>query len=72
VGALEHTAVVADTSFSVPAGTLALAPGSSGWRAGGRDVRWLELFLRGGSAADSFGRPTVGQSIAIEGVPAPS
>lgn len=68
IGGRERAATVSGGSFAVPEGTLALAPGSSGWplAAGGR-VRFLELFLRGGSAADAFGSPAVGERVEIEG-----
>jgi hypothetical protein len=46
---------------------VALAPGSSGWRgAGGEEVRWLEVFLRGGSAWEAFGRPGIGDRVEVE------
>src|SRR5690606_37454512 len=43
-------------SVGVAEGELAVAPGSSGYQlAGGEEaVRWVELFLRGGSAARSL------------------
>jgi hypothetical protein len=49
----EHEATVSDGAFAVPHGELAFAPGSSGWliRHGG-EVRWIEIFLRGGNAWD--------------------
>jgi S-adenosylmethionine hydrolase len=56
--------LVADGSFSVPQGELCLAPGSSGWTGrSGERVRWLELFLRGGSAYEAFGRPELGERL---------
>ncbi len=60
------TAIASDGSFSVSEGELALAPGSSGWptRDGG-ERRFLELFLRGGSAAARFGHPVPGTRIAV-------
>lgn len=66
VGDAFTTAIVSDGSFAVPEGELALAPGSSGWplRDGG-DRRFLELFLRGGSAAARFGHPTPGASVTV-------
>ncbi len=67
VGTREHSAVLVRGSFSVPAGALALAQGSSGWRANGHEVRWLELFLRGGSAAELFGHPSIGQGVEVGG-----
>jgi len=66
VGEAEQVAFVSGGTFSVPAGTLAFAPGSSGWtRVGGGEVRFMELFLRGGSAADAFGRPAVGARVEV-------
>ena len=62
----EHEATVSDGVFAVRHGELAFAPGSSGWpmRQGG-DVRWVEIFLRGGSAWDLFERPTIGSAISL-------
>lgn len=60
------SAVVSDGSFSVPQGTLTLAPGSSGWIQDGQRVRWMELFLRGGSAYEAFGRPHIGDKVILE------
>ena len=66
VGRASTTAVVSDGSFSVAEGELALAPGSSGWplREGG-ERRFLELFLRGGSAAARLGHPTPGTPVVV-------
>jgi len=66
VGEASTTAIVSDGSFSVAEGELALAPGSSGWplRAGG-ERRFLELFLRGGSAAARLGHPAPGAPIVV-------
>ena len=62
-----HEATVSDGAFAVPHGDLAFAPGSSGWRLrNGVDVRWVEVFLRGGNAWDLFGRPAVGSAVSIE------
>jgi S-adenosylmethionine hydrolase len=61
VGGAQGEAVLSDGSFEVAEGELALAPGSSGW--GG--VAWMELFLRGGSAWDAFGRPAPGAAVAV-------
>jgi hypothetical protein len=33
--------------------------------AGGEEVCWMELFLRGGSAWEAFGRPPVGKRVEI-------
>ncbi len=66
IGDAELEAVASDGSFAVESGRLAFAPGSSGWaRAGGAETRWMELFLRGGNAWESFGRPPVGARISV-------
>ncbi|MBD2256511.1 SAM-dependent chlorinase/fluorinase [Pseudanabaena sp. FACHB-2040] len=66
IGDIVSDAVYSDGSFKVPEGTLAFAPGSSGWPAadGGEPLRWMELFLRGGSAWERFNRPRVNQRVA--------
>jgi hypothetical protein len=70
IGARELSASVSDGSFEVEEGALALAPGSSGWTgADGEETRFMELFLRGGSAWESFGRPDVGARVRIEAGP---
>jgi S-adenosyl-l-methionine hydroxide adenosyltransferase len=57
-------AFVSDGSFAVEPGAMAFAPGSSGWKTrDGKERRWLELFLRGGSAAEKFGQPKSGDLI---------
>jgi S-adenosylmethionine hydrolase len=59
-------ATVAGASFAVETGKMALAPGSSGWPdGGGGEVRWMELFLRGGSAWEAFGRPPIGARVDV-------
>ncbi|MBD2104046.1 S-adenosyl-l-methionine hydroxide adenosyltransferase family protein [Leptolyngbya sp. FACHB-261] len=65
VGDAVSDAVYSDGSFKVPEGTLAFAPGSSGWSAPGEaePQRWMELFLRGGSAWERFGKPRLNQKI---------
>ncbi len=63
VGDVVSDAVYSDGSFKVPEGTLAFSPGSSGWSTKGQQVRWMELFLRGGSAWERFGRPRVNQVV---------
>lgn len=65
VGDIVSDAIYSDGSFRVPEGTLAFAPGSSGWTVPGKDtsVRWMELFLRGGNAWRRFGKPMVNQTI---------
>jgi hypothetical protein len=66
VGGGVTTAIVSDGTFAVAEGELSLAPGSSGWPLGaGGERRFLELFLRGGSAADRLGRPVPGTPIAV-------
>ncbi len=65
VGDVVSDAIYSDGSFRVPEGTLAFAPGSSGWPAAhsGEPLRWMELFLRGGSAWERFGRPRINQTV---------
>ncbi|MFN3649595.1 MAG: S-adenosyl-l-methionine hydroxide adenosyltransferase family protein [Armatimonadota bacterium] len=64
IGEVEREAKISHGSFEVRPGELAFAPGSSGWpRADGSRVCWMELFLRGGSAWEAFGRPPVGAEI---------
>ena len=66
IGGVEQEAAASDGSFAVEQGEMAFAPGSSGWETGGGGrVRWMEIFLRGGSAWESFGRPAVGGVIEI-------
>lgn len=66
IGDTELKAVASHGSFAVEDGQLALAPGSSGWtNAQGAETRWMELFLRSGSAWESFARPKVGDRIHI-------
>jgi S-adenosylmethionine hydrolase len=53
-------------NFDVRHGELGLTPGSSGWRgADGRTFRFLEVFLRGGSAWELFGRPPIGEEVEV-------
>jgi hypothetical protein len=61
IGGVEREASASDGSFEVGEGELAFAPGSSGWG----ETRWMELFLRGGSAWEAFGQPAVGADIAV-------
>jgi S-adenosylmethionine hydrolase len=65
IGDVVSDAIYSDGSFKVPEGTLAFSPGSSGWVTpeGGEAVRWMELFLRGGSAWERFGKPRVNQLV---------
>ncbi len=55
-----HTAYYVDGSFGVNEGELAFAEGSSGF-----DGFFMELFLRGGSAADRFDYPVPGDKVEI-------
>jgi len=71
IGEAEHDALASDGTFAVPSGQMSFAPGSSGWPTGGEDgtseVRFMELFLRGGNAWEAFGRPPIGARIRIAG-----
>jgi S-adenosylmethionine hydrolase len=60
-----HTALVSDGSFAVPQGTLTFSSGSSGWQTSSGSVRWTELFLRGGSAAQMFDFPRNAETIVL-------
>lgn len=60
-------AMVSDGVFTVPAGTVSFAPGSSGWPRGdgtGDRVSY-ELFARGGNAAELFGFPPSGTPVQV-------
>ncbi len=64
MGDVVSDAVYSDGSFRVPEGTLAFAPGSSGWqKKDGQKVTWMELFLRGGNAWSRFGKPKINQTV---------
>jgi S-adenosylmethionine hydrolase len=68
IGEAVSDAVYSDGSFRVPEGTLAFSPGSSGWpMPDGKPLRWMELFLRGDSAWERFGRPRINQPITLVG-----
>src|ERR1051325_2798822 len=68
IGDAEREAMTSDGNFEVEHGEMAFAPGSSGWKdPDGVETRWMELFLRGGSAWEAFGRPQVGDQIEIIG-----
>ena len=68
IGGVERAAIASDGSFDVAPGQLAFAPGSSGWTTPkGEQIRWMELFLRGGNAWEAFERPAVGARIEIAG-----
>jgi len=64
IGDVVSDAIYSDGSFKVAEGTLAFAPGSSGWLdPSGKPIRWMELFLRGGSAWSRFGNPRINQQV---------
>jgi len=66
VGDVVSDAVYSDGSFRVAEGTLAFAPGSSGWCGpDGHPIRWMELFLRGGNSWQRFGRPRMEEKVTI-------
>ena len=73
IGDTEQDATKSDGSFAVESGQLAFAPGSSGWvNAQDDSTCWMEIFLRGGNAWESFDCPSVGTSIQIsEGISTP-
>lgn len=56
----KHTATYADGIFNIREGELVFAPGSSGY-----ENRFIELFLRGGSAKRLFDNPEVESEIKI-------
>ncbi|HEX8631409.1 MAG TPA: hypothetical protein VF755_24885 [Catenuloplanes sp.] len=64
----EHTgeAVVSDGVFTVPAGEVSFAPGSSGWPHQGADRACYELFARGANAAELFGWPAAGTPVEVQ------
>lgn len=71
IGAASATARISDGTFSVPAGELAFAPGSSGWALpDGTPRRWYELLARGGSAAETFGFPSAGSPVEVDQIEA--
>lgn len=67
IDGIEQPATVSDGTFEVEQGEMAFAPGSSGWKTrSGEEIRWIELFLRGGNAWNAFKRPTVGAEIVLK------
>lgn len=60
IGDRRATALVTGGVFSVDEGELAWSVGSSG-----HDDPFMETFLRGGSAADLFGKPAAGTEIVV-------
>ena len=66
IGGSTVEATVTDGTFEVAIGQVAFAPGSSGWTSRSGANRWFyEVFLRGGSAADRFGRPRAGAHVEV-------
>jgi hypothetical protein len=67
IGEAVVEAVVSDGVFTVPAGALSFAPGSSGWPRGdgSGDRAAYELFARGGNAAELFGNPASGTPVEV-------
>jgi hypothetical protein len=67
VGEVIREGIVHDGVFSVPAGEMSFAPGSSGWpRGDGQgDRACYELLARGGSAAELFGHPVAGTPVEV-------
>ncbi len=67
IGQTERMAMASDGNFEVEQGELAFAPGSSGWKSSedAEEIKWMELFLRGGNAWEKFDRPKVGDRIEI-------
>lgn len=61
INGLRFAMTVATGSFNVKEGDIAFAPGSSG-----HDRRYWEIFQRGGSAWDTFRRPSSGATIQLE------
>lgn len=67
IGGKTLEAISSDGSFDIEPGQLAFAPGSSGWKTReGTEIKWMEFFLRGGSASEKFGKPLSGAKIQIE------
>jgi hypothetical protein len=66
VGDVSASAIVSDGSVAVAAGDLVLLPASSDWPAAdGRTPGYLELLVRGGSAAERFASPRSGTPIVV-------
>ncbi len=61
IGGVTLPARVGTAAFGVSQGELTLTVGSSGWSG----TRYRELFLRGGSAWERFGRPAPEQPVVI-------
>lgn len=64
---ITRKAYCADGIFSVSDGDLTFSPGSSGWTLpDGDQYRFVELVLRGGSAAELYDHPKAGQLIHLQ------
>lgn len=61
VGDVDHPAVVVDETYNVRDGEISFAPGSTG----GED-RFMEIWVRGGSAWEAFGKPKVEQELKVD------
>ena len=69
VAGVTRRAVRAGGGFAVPQGGLAFSPGSSGWSLpDGSRRRWMEAFLRGGSAHAAFDHPAVEAEVRVRPV----
>jgi hypothetical protein len=67
VGDRALEAMATPGTFAVEDGSIAFAPGSSGWTLpDGTEVRFMEVFLRGGNAWEAFGRPPIGAELTLE------
>jgi hypothetical protein len=50
-------------------GDLTFSPGSSGWKLpNGDEYRFVELVLRGGSAAELYDHPSAGQLVHFQAI----
>ena len=68
IGAVEREVVAGSGTFGVQLGQIAFAPGSSGYPLpDGGDLRFVEIFARGGNAFEEFGRPRSGTPIEVIG-----
>jgi hypothetical protein len=66
IGEVSAPAIVADANGAPACGELVLAPISPGWRArSGAQRPHMELAVRGGSAAQRFGKPRPGAPISV-------
>ncbi|HLR46397.1 MAG TPA: SAM hydroxide adenosyltransferase [Deinococcales bacterium] len=66
INGVTRSVTLAAAGFALPEGELVLAPGSSGWKdPSGEQLRFRELFLRGGSAFREFGEPPNGAEITL-------